>query len=324
MTLPYRCLSCTAPKVLSGTICIANCPLGYDAFGQICCPDKCTTCTNSQTCQACKPGNFLDGVTCKPCDSNCLSCQTTSTTCLTCPPGQVLQGTKCLPACLDKYYPAGSVCQPCEATCATCSGPTASQCLTCISGHMLWDTICQNCADPNNAYFVNVDGVCWDKCGNGMKFTPALLPGLGGYNSCDDGNLFNGDGCSASCKIEKNYRCEGGSVSTADQCFSKIKPSAILKKIFKDKYQIQLSHPIQFKTKEGAATQIGESVTVSIEGFSSPKDFTYTLDPQLNSEGFVTWINIKLVFTTSIPESEITVTYERESITDSNTNTLKN
>lgn len=35
---------------------------------------------------------------------------------------------------------------------------------------------------------------------------------------CDDGNNKDGDGCSASCKIEQEYTCRGGSPSTADNC----------------------------------------------------------------------------------------------------------
>jgi len=118
----------------------------------------------------------------------------------------------------------------------TCIGPLATDCITCVASHILWEGICQNCANPLNKYFTAIDGVCWDKCGTGNRFTTSILPGLGGYNSCDDGNLFANDGCSADCKIEKNFRCEGGSPTQADKCYSKIKPVASLHRIFSDKY----------------------------------------------------------------------------------------
>ena len=53
-------------------------------------------------------------------------------------------------------------------------------------------------------------------CGDGKRFS--LL--------CDDGNNFNGDGCSADCQIETGYHCIGGSPNSKDTC-SSFKPTAI-------------------------------------------------------------------------------------------------
>jgi cysteine-rich repeat protein len=85
--------------------------------------------------------------------------------------------------------------------------------------------------------FISINGKCWDKCGTGRRFSPQLLPGLGGYNACDDGNLINGDGCSSDCRIESNYRCEGGNSTQADKCYSKIKPSVDVKKVYNNVFQ---------------------------------------------------------------------------------------
>jgi fibro-slime domain-containing protein len=41
-------------------------------------------------------------------------------------------------------------------------------------------------------------GVCVSECGDGLKFDA---------EACDDGNLVDGDGCSASCTIEAGYLC---------------------------------------------------------------------------------------------------------------------
>lgn len=35
---------------------------------------------------------------------------------------------------------------------------------------------------------------------------------------CDDGNTYNGDGCSAKCTVEKGYACIGGTPYLADTC----------------------------------------------------------------------------------------------------------
>ena len=52
------------------------------------------------------------------------------------------------------------------------------------------------------------NGACEEICGDGIKFT---LP-------CDDNNSVSGDGCSAECKIEDNWSCEGGSPNSQDRC----------------------------------------------------------------------------------------------------------
>jgi len=45
--------------------------------------------------------------------------------------------------------------------------------------------------------------------------------------ACDDGNNFNGDGCSSDCKIESGYHCVGGSPSSKDTC-SRYLPSKLV------------------------------------------------------------------------------------------------
>lgn len=35
---------------------------------------------------------------------------------------------------------------------------------------------------------------------------------------CDDGNTLSGDGCSATCEVENNYLCQGGTPTTPSQC----------------------------------------------------------------------------------------------------------
>lgn len=50
-------------------------------------------------------------------------------------------------------------------------------------------------------FFMNYEKVrCDEICGDGILFN---LP-------CDDGNLNNGDGCSSTCTVEKDYTCMNG------------------------------------------------------------------------------------------------------------------
>jgi cysteine-rich repeat protein len=38
--------------------------------------------------------------------------------------------------------------------------------------------------------------ICSEPCGDGLN---------AGFYACDDGNNFDGDGCSANCTLEENY-----------------------------------------------------------------------------------------------------------------------
>ncbi|TNJ29401.1 High cysteine membrane protein [Giardia muris] len=100
------------------------------------CIQNCASCTDSSSCQTCKPGFFLhpmnntcvlscgdglygqDGV-CVQCPDNCAKC--TSQGCIVCD---------------ASYYLDEGVCMGCSNTCSTCSGPTSDDCLTCPSGHV--------------------------------------------------------------------------------------------------------------------------------------------------------------------------------------------
>ncbi|MCB0369342.1 MAG: DUF4215 domain-containing protein [Bdellovibrionales bacterium] len=56
--------------------------------------------------------------------------------------------------------------------------------------------LCTNCA-----YGFHVDSVnnlCYSICGDSMIVS---------NETCDDGNVFNGDGCSSTCQIEPSFFC---------------------------------------------------------------------------------------------------------------------
>ena len=51
---------------------------------------------------------------------------------------------------------------------------------------------------------------CIPNCGDGLRYSS---------EDCDDGNLDNYDGCSSLCKVEANFVCLGGSVTSRDFCY---------------------------------------------------------------------------------------------------------
>lgn len=57
---------------------------------------------------------------------------------------------------------------------------------------------------------------CPEVCGDGHKVGDAELAA----NGCEDGNNYNGDGCSSDCKVETGWTCSGGNTFTKDQCLA--------------------------------------------------------------------------------------------------------
>lgn len=50
-------------------------------------------------------------------------------------------------------------------------------------------------------YYTQSGANCVDTCGDGVN------PTGNSTSYCDDGNLFGGDGCSATCAVESNFGC---------------------------------------------------------------------------------------------------------------------
>ena len=57
-------------------------------------------------------------------------------------------------------------------------------------------------------YYLSSNGTCDDICGDGFRI----------HVDCDDENSIDGDVCSSLCKVETDYTCTGGSITTADVC----------------------------------------------------------------------------------------------------------
>lgn len=60
----------------------------------------------------------------------------------------------------------------------------------------------QDYVTSNNSLTYTTSVHCNSLCGNGLLETPG--------EACDDGNLYDRDGCSASCQLEEGFTCQGG------------------------------------------------------------------------------------------------------------------
>ena len=99
-------------------------------------------------------------------------------------------------------------------------------CLLCdsLKGYVLTNGLCS--CKIGFAYDGNI---CVEVCGDGKAI----------IDECDDGNIVNGDGCSSVCKIEKNYRCLGGSLNPSKCVYSKLNIALSVSKITKNGYTNQ-------------------------------------------------------------------------------------
>ena len=88
--------------------------------------------------------------------------------------------------CLNTQILIDTVCIPCyviyDPFCNTCD---SFQCITCQTGYMI-DTSTNACMKI-------------PVCGDGDWVL--------GYENCDDRNMVDGDGCSATCQVETDYEC---------------------------------------------------------------------------------------------------------------------
>ncbi|KAL4484834.1 hypothetical protein ABPG74_020011 [Tetrahymena malaccensis] len=186
--------------------CVTQCSEGYAVDEQ------------NKQCQQCKTSE----INCSRCSINNLQ------QCIACKSGYYLtdSGT-CVSTCVNNSITKNGIlyCLACNIkNCISCSSSTQcgtclynfdpnTNCSTCSAGYsQSWNdsTKCIVCNTQNLYYFVK-DQICHETCGKGYRFTDEL--------QCDDGNLTNGDGCDSNCKIESNWKCQGGSSMSKDSCY---------------------------------------------------------------------------------------------------------
>lgn len=204
------CLTCATNYVVVNNTCICDTSQGYYQLIN----GQCYSCNNLQPyCTMCS----YSGNTSAAYNSSYFMCLTCNST---------------LGYFIDPY----NTCQPCSvANCATCLGLTfcsvcnagygvtaSGTCSTCpISGCQICLnlTACSNCSAGYN----NINNLCYTcptSCTCGGYTFPKYSNGdcstvcgdsivIFPYEGCDDGNKYNGDGCSSTCQVEAFSSCSG-------------------------------------------------------------------------------------------------------------------
>lgn len=323
-----KCLTCSNPvKIWRNYECIDSCSAGYIAIANLCCPDKCTGCNQLEACSGCIPGYYLTtDFKCLVCDANCLTCSLNPTRCLSCSPGKFLQNFVCVAACDLNYYLSGTNCLPCHQSCKACTGALNTQCNGCANLFVPYQGLCWPCSithpDFLSSRFEEKGGRCWEKCGISGKLSILEVPeGLGGYKACDDGNQINGDGCSSSCTVEKNFICKNGSENTRDVCNTLIKPVAEIIAMYQkgDEFQIQFSKKVSFKSLTSNTVPFPISLEI-LKLDKSAYNVVWTQPPGSEIE----FVNFKIVPQETFRNLKVVVSFERSNIMDQYSNTLMN
>jgi cysteine-rich repeat protein len=119
--------------------------------------------------------------------------------CLTCVPNYILRNSICQKlACSSTQYVQSTLgCVECVPTFPNSLKCLSTGPLTCRSGYILSNNSCQSCNQVTGYTYDSTTGKCKDFCGDGIIIT----------DLCDDGNNFNGDGCSSVCTIESSWTC---------------------------------------------------------------------------------------------------------------------
>ncbi|KAL4465048.1 hypothetical protein ABPG72_012231 [Tetrahymena utriculariae] len=233
-----NCIQCSAPNFLDYSKCSPNCSAGKygDTSDRICkvCPNNCTNClTGSPSdCTGCSQGYFLTilnttlisgtcGLSCasgfwtdttynqcKPCFSNCATCNPpgTQNSCLTCNPNFYLTvQSSCDAKCPDRFYPdtVNLICKPCHSTCLQCTNSGNQNCTKCDTGRYLLlitasEGLCYiNC--PDSYYNDGVSNSCLS-CFGGCRTCSGPLSNQCAACMPDNRFLWNSQ-CLANCPI---------------------------------------------------------------------------------------------------------------------------
>lgn len=224
---PFSCLKCQGDKVKFETLCLDQCPSGYQSNNGVCevipatpnCASGCTTdmlyngecddACNFVSCNAdnldcsytgtCAAGKFFNGSKCVDCTAPCTQCVSPSS-CLACGydssgKALLLYNYTCYSTCPDGTLQQGVICVNCSTSCKTCA-LDINTCTSCPTGRVLHNGACLSSCPLDTT--VNLNGICvacdinCSKCIGLPDFCSACASGRVLYNgicysSCPSG-----------------------------------------------------------------------------------------------------------------------------------------
>ncbi|CAD8162332.1 unnamed protein product [Paramecium pentaurelia] len=264
------------------------------------CQEQCTDCVTG-ICKAClKPGWILnqnnlctaycgDGIVVDPyeqCDDGndllydgcyqCLfQCEELCTLCelgicYECNQlGWIINNHQCTTYCGDGLVYGNEQCDDMNQIkndgCFECKFMCDEYCIDCQEG------ICKECLEGMHLF----DKICQPICGDGFY--------LQLFESCDDGNKENGDGCNSQCKIEKDWICNSN-VNSFSICFFEKQPEfsiIVLTPHFYDSCDIKVSFNQKVKYSSHVNQNFSDHIQTRILNLENDK---YNIQMTLQTE----------------------------------------
>ncbi|CAD8214880.1 unnamed protein product [Paramecium octaurelia] len=165
---------------------------------------------------------------------------------------QLVEGV-CTSKCGDGYVVGSEQCDDGNNIqfdgCYQCSYQCDKMCVDCFQGQC---TLCQ-------VGYVEDGYLCYNICGDGY-----LAQQL---EECDDGNLYNNDGCSDNCKVEKDWKCS--TESNISFCNYAILPKITLTRLSKtdtsfQEFKLSFSEPVCLSEKGISEEQFLQLILIEI------------------------------------------------------------
>jgi len=266
------CLSCSESFYLikGTTTCVpaSLCPNNTypDMNSRVCneCHESCLSCINSGegNCIIC---NYMKGLS-KPQDAvgRCSP--------LICPIGEYMK--------VDEINYKVS-CEKCHKSCKACDGDGKNNCIECEFGYTVFPSnienrvLCKSCTEINPGLTTDSNGLCKgifivinnknvEICGDGINL---------GQLQCDDGNLYNGDGCSSDCKVESGFKCFPQK-DGVDKCIDIEPPEAYLSVSKNNLLRIKFNEPVYTSL---SPIQFIRNLEISLKGNTTDCNMTWVL-----------------------------------------------
>ncbi|CDW87691.1 fu domain containing protein [Stylonychia lemnae] len=318
------CTVCATGFLRQGSLCVTKCDDNQFVVDGVCksCDPKCSTCYgyNDNECYTCAEntitligyfyfqnsckglcpdGYYQDNFSreCKKCNPRCETC-ISDTFCTKCIEGpyQLNNGECTFFTCLDNQYRAIKPqlsCYECDPSCLTCQGKSQFDCLSCRPKNMLVAQQCLTCSEQPGMMEPLDDTIngCIEICGDGFNY---------GSYQCDDGNIINGDGCSATCAIETGFNCTSGSKTTPSVCMDNRNPSPRISLVtMSNQILIEFDEEVQLQSQLDTTT-----LNVQIKGPQGSYKFEWRLLDQYKTTEPLQLIGIQLSIYQTLKGSE--------------------
>ncbi|CAD8120180.1 unnamed protein product [Paramecium sonneborni] len=214
--------------------------------------------------EECDDGNFLKYDGCYQCQFQCQEMCTLCQLgiCYECDYlGWMIENHVCKPFCGDGIVLGYEQCDDMNDNkndgCHLCQFACDQYCIDCQQG------ICQQC---ELGRFLS-QNVCLSQCGDGNY--------VKSVESCDDGNVQNGDGCDSNCKVETNYLCKNVEGSFSFCAYSK-QPQfqlTVLPNYFGQFQDVQINFDQKMKYSQIDDKQLFSLILFEIINFENTKYF---------------------------------------------------